>query len=896
MSIDMWKDLEFDPHGNNPDNDIIGEVHKLTDKTCPWIVVNGAPFVANSVEIKTVTGQPVTTGWKEVYKPMPLTEITGLDINMFIELDNELLEEHDSLVINYHSVGVNFIPRNTLEEQLQIVIHGGTEIPFSKVFQIPATLPSSLHWHAKEEMLGWDDLVYLTRYLIGLAESRNNNQSSIDDTYTLVRGVLTTLIQRYNIVNVKLIGHGANRSNPHKITALDLLIGNVDNFAMATLAEDLAGLRSDVFSTPQGALAAIKNVTPDFSGVMKNGTLPFSSLNSIDYLPPIIDGSFEGIGTDNNTSAICLENNGKLMMLRRHFDGRVKQLYYSYVEDYRTPNSPIYYTGFAYNNAALSNAGYKPDTIIRGSGQDVLVVGSSAANKWWVTLTNGTLNSETHVFTELNLNSLPGITFAANKSPITVTSTKNYIIFACSLSSGAQNGISFYRIAKSQLGGGVLTPTLFNVSYTDLSGAVKTNTPWYYPDTLHRDSNNRIDRYIHSFPKGITGIVYNYADPVVFVEESTDVLVMRYFLRPYFANTTISPSWNASVSFTISLRINTVTGVITTLEHSPLMSIDSEVGNPVTDASDWMSNIAGGGTVTSLALLPNGDYVTVVPRSFAQTYVMVMLVVLMKQSNPLTSIKYIPTNTVLNSLGAVTVNSLITTIAPTQEGPGSTHPVWDKEGEFVGCFDKDGNKQITSYRKVAGGFAIRASATNTQLPNLYSRPLTNQVYKTNLGYNCPMAQFTGTAAEVNAAGVDCGVSTMSVFQLRKLNGVWDVILNASTGVLTKVGALFAVPRTFNKTYNNDTMEMTVTPTSYYGIASETLQAVLEMFPTEIAASSHLGFQLIVPYQASVESPLAANLPSFVKVFAYSDTDLSSVVAGVIAVNFTRATQPNTNLH
>ena len=61
MFIEMWPNLAFDPHGTNTNNDIKDEVQKLTDKTCPWIVPNGAPFVAGSVKIKTSDGDRKST-------------------------------------------------------------------------------------------------------------------------------------------------------------------------------------------------------------------------------------------------------------------------------------------------------------------------------------------------------------------------------------------------------------------------------------------------------------------------------------------------------------------------------------------------------------------------------------------------------------------------------------------------------------------------------------------------------------------------------------------------------------------------------------------------------------------------------------------------------------------
>lgn len=890
MFIEMWPDLEFDPRGDNPKNDITGEVQKLTDKTCPWVIPNGSPFVAGSVSIKTVDGQPIKTGWKEVFKPMWLIDITALDINCFIELTPELLEEHDSFVIEYHSVGASFVPRSSLEEQLHAIQHGGESIPWSKVIQIPATLPSSLHWHSKEELLGWDDLVWLVRYFIGMAEKNNNNQSSFEDTFDLTRDVLDSLIAQYNLVNTKITQHHTDRNNPHRITAMDLLIGNVDNFAMATLEEDLAGERNDVFSTPQGALAVIEKLSPDLSNIMRNGTLPISYLTSADYLPPVIDGSYEGVGSDMITAAVCLENSGKLMIARRHFDGRMKKLYLTSVENYKDPDTTVYFTGVPYENATLKAAGVNLDTTMRGSGQNVLVVGDSNTGRWWVALTNGSMNPTTHVFTELNLAGMPGVVFTASKSPATVTSTKNYIIFACSDPTGARNGVTFYRVAKSALGGGRVTPTRFNVSYTNVQGAVFSNQAWYYPDDPVRNGDGIYTRYIHSFPNGLTSLVYNYSDPTIFVEESDDVLLMRYNLSVYYANTRPTPSWSATLPFTILLRVNVTTGVMTSLNQSQRLSINSNTSVPVvSDLTGFSIDLAAPIRSSTANMLPTGDYFLIQEFSEGQSYRALSSVQKMKQINALEGIKQPITKLNLDALGGEHYYTVLGIPSPTQEGMGGTLPVYDKDGEFVSCIDKFGDKQIMVYRKTTGPYAIRPEVTNRYIPNVRSRKLTNDVYKTNLGYGYPMTQFTGTTAELTAAGVDCGVCTQSVFQLTKQAGVWAPILPVSTVVESVIEGTFVAPRSVNKTFNNDIMEATITPTSYYGVSPAVAQATLSLFAAEMSGSSNLFLQLMVNYQAREDSVLAGNLPCFAKVFAYSDTDRNYVVIGLIALNYTQTT-------
>lgn len=892
MFIEMWPNLAFDPHGTNTNNDIKDEVQKLTDKTCPWIVPNGAPFVAGSVKIKTSDGQPVTTGWKECFKPMPLCEITGLDINTFVELEPELLEQYDNLVFSYHSVGVAYVPRSSLEDQLEAIKHGADPIPWSKVIQIPETLPPSEHWHLGDELLGWDDIVMFCRYLLALAERQIRTQANIEDVYNNVRDVLDKLIAQYNLISAKLESHDHNYSNPHHVTAFDLLLGNVDNFATATIQQDIDGVRSDLFSTPAGAIQAVQKQTPDTSGLMKNGTLPISMLSSSDYLPPVIDGSFEGIGTDTNMAAICLENNGRVMMIKRHFDGRVKALYFSYIEDYKQPTPNLLFTGFKYENPLLKAAGYNLDTVIRGSGQDVMIVGDSSKNKWWVTLTNGTLNPATHVFTEVDMSGIPHQDFQQAYYPNTVMSTKNWIIISAGMDSGS-NGQAFFRIPKSSLGqGNVLTPALMNVNYTDLAGRVKNNQAWFYPDETVRDANNMITRYLWMFNPPVRGISYRYSDPIFFAEESTDVLVMRFCLRPFLGDDQRVPQTNFYLNFQFAYRLNVTNGQMTFLDSSPIVTADTTLGYypPGAESVQFVDQSVGIDFASAPVVLPTGDYLFITSANSTTTFPMTLCVAITAANNAADAVKTHLTNnnhTYLRSNQAV--------LAPTAEGTGALHPVWDREGEFIPCWDKAGKTQVEVYRKVSGGFASRPGLTNLRLGNLLGRPLVNTVYATNVGFNYPMAMFTGNSAALDAAGVECGDMSMSVVQAVFDKGGWSSRFPNSPGINAMIDSLISVPRTFNKTYNDDTMNMTVTPTSYYGINPDVLNQIKAMFVTEAAQMSYAAIKVLIPYQAQATTSLAAGLPCFAQIFGYSDSDKSMIMGQVIALNLQQSNYPTSTV-
>lgn len=901
MFIEMWTDLEFDPHGNNPYNDIVDEVQPLTDKTCPIIIPNGAPFKAGSVSIKTPDGQPLTTGWKEVFKPMPLIEITGLDIYTFIEIDATVLANNDSLTISYHSVGTSFIPRNSLEEALEAIEHGKLPIPWSKVIQIPDQLPSSYHWHSINELLDWTDLVLYTRYISTLWEQHQNKQQKITDVFSNVREVMDNLIARYNLVNNQLITHTQNYSNPHGTDAFDLFMGNVDNFYTATIDEDKAGERSDLFSTAYGAIEAVKLGSPDMSKIMKNGTLPISLMGSTDYLPPVIDGSFEGIGTDSNITAACLENSGRLMVIKRHFDGRVRGLYFSYFENYKQANLTAYFTGFKYENAALKQAGYSLDTVLRGSGDTVLMVGDSTAGKWWVSLTNGTLNPTTHSFTEVNMSGVPRIDFDQRATPLTIGATKNYLIIVSPTRDGnnSANNMSFWVIPVTSLNKGtVVTPTRLAINYTNFDGTTFSNATVFQPAAIQKDGNNNLAHYFVTFnPPAPIAVTPNYGDPVWLVEESDNVILMRCGIRPYLFNGNVSPVWQAYFNINYSCRIDISTGNITLLDRTPDYTIDTtDYDQVIQYYSGFINNSTGIDFACAPNLLSDGNYVTFTNRNSTTTLPFTYNALIMNQKSRLDTIKILLTDDTMPEYNGLRIQKSLNLTSPLKEGPNAGHPVWDEDGEFIPSYGQSDDSLVTTYRKVTGQYQNRPGVTNLKLSNLLSRPLVNTVYGSNLGFNYPMVLLTGTAAELAADkggnGVEMGRCSMSQFQVIYYDNSFKPLLPVSTGIPQTVGDLFVVPRTISKTFNEDTLSMNVSPNTYYGITPSTLRAIANLFPTDANQSQYFSMRIVVPYQAAIEGSLAQGLPCFACIYWYSESNKKQVGGSFLALNLSYKERPD----
>lgn len=854
MFIETWPNLKFDPHGNNPKNDIKNESQKLVDKTCPWIIPNGAPFKAGSVQIKTPDGQLVKTGWKEVLQPTPLIEITGMNIYTFIEIDQSILDAHDELLISYHSVGVRYIPRNTLEEQLEAIEHGSEPIPWSKVIQIPPTLPPEEHWHAAEEMMDWTDLVLYVRYLAAMRQKYQDSQKTITQIFADVKVVLDNVIARYKLITNNLFTHSSAQNNPHGVTATDLFLGNVDNFATATTAEDIAGIRNDVFSTAYGAVQAVGALTPDTSGLMKTGTLPISLLSSSDYIPPVIDGSFEGLGADQNVAAICLENNGRVVIIRRHFDGRNKSLYYTFVTDYKdAAKSKIYFTGFKYSNAKLSQQGYNLDTVMGGSGPGVIIVGDSAKGKWFGALTNGTLNHETHEYTELNLGNIPGLSFDQNYMTHCFK-TRDYVILIARDASGASSKRYFYRAPISAFNGsGVVTFTPMNVTFTTPTGIAFSNSAYYVPDVAQTNAAGKFTRFIHDFVPYATAISQQANDPIIAIEDTPNTLIVKFFHRPYGNNSEMSPIMFQYFTYETTYSVNILTGVMTLLNAPPRQTIDfNNLSAANLGGSGFIGSSSGSGMKASVGFTSEGVAIGIwnsstimfFPGQFAVRY-----------ENGLTPKQYLTKRWTDSGLGSDTsryqsVKSMGFE-GPLQGGIGQTLPSWDQQGELYTAFDRAGQNKRKVYKKVSGGYATRQGVTNINYPML-GRPLTNAVYLANLHGFHQMVGITGTPAELSAAGTEMGAMGSGAILLYWNNGSWYMRNGADSKGLINWrynNHKFSWPDQMSKTFDEDNLTVDFTPTSYYAIDDAGLAKLKAILDVAGSTSPAVFFSISFPTSA-----------------------------------------------
>ncbi|WNV45808.1 tail protein [Aeromonas phage AerS_266] len=518
--------IDIDYTGVNPLYKI-EETHKVSEIPTPWIVPGEGPFYEEGLIIynggtRLLKDQDFTF---ETQVPK-LTKLLGKAVYLHIELKPHILNSAIELDVIYQKVGNGVISRNKLLELLENALISGGEIDYeTQIDGKPSTFYPSAHQmdvRRKEEVIGFGNMLQLFTILKSRVEAQSEKISSLLDE--MEKDSWEKLDYIYDLRWNALKNHARRSINPHNLKPVDVNIENIQNFQTATTQQDGEGLRQDLYSTPAGLAKLISESEPDSEEYLFQNELPFSYYGSGIYLPPSITGSFEGLGGDAENSCFVREGNGWLVGLMRHFDGKVKGLYYIYQQIMldRYNYTPPVLTYFPYNHPDLQAKGINPDYVLAGSGPDLIAICSlpPTMSNIMVSFSNGTLDPNSHSFVEVDIAPLvaAGITAEAGLfGALTISKVGDWVYLVGSSSditgvtvppAGAPNNytIKIFKFPLSALsapGKPKITPTQISLSYDTVDRVRKPSSP-----------NIRIGEYVKNASGLVTSFLTGFSQPV----------------------------------------------------------------------------------------------------------------------------------------------------------------------------------------------------------------------------------------------------------------------------------------------------------------------------------------------------------------------------------------------
>lgn len=873
--MDKLQVVQFDVRGTRPENRVLREKIPIKDKECPWIIPNGSPFFAEDalVDLFNEAGGRLTLGvdyWFEG-EFEPFCEVTGRSICSFLKLSDKLLAENAFVSMTYQSIGAWFVPRNSIDEWVKEIYTGKIPIPWSKVYNVPPTLPSSKHSHRiQTEIADWYELTFFFKYIANYYSTRDpavytEADRVINESFAKLKQVKEAQLARIN-------NHDKDYGDPHQINKFHLQLGNLDNFDTATPSDDVAGVRADLFSTPEGVMRLSDNYNLEDENIMRNGVLPLSYFGNGGYIPPTILGSFEGLGSLSECMGMCIEASGRVVIIQNHFDGRTEGLYFSILSDYKNPLDPknpyrFDYTAYRYEPPVLTNTGVKPNQVVAGSGNDIIMVGKTDTlnfnnDRWFIALTNDSFDPSGHRFIEVNMKPIfatfgnpdslgtwGGVPYHGRMMVYLLDQYAYLAVDSLMPTTGQAGRMSYWRIPRqAMINGTPSTWELVKLTYQDWDGVQYTNVNyWEYAQKQIANGNvSRWGRY-----------TFNTIQPPWVLGQFARRLFTLFGKKPGTANTFymnwigytfvdyIPPGQAANNSATITnmaYELNIETGVMTLLYKQPPINVDYLNDNRAevfADREKWMQwyNSLVRYTVCAAIITPNGERLTSMTGPGQEQTVLNTVI-------EYTQFKYVGRDELVTSRADLLKGSLGTDrirqssvwergrnlLTPIATGIGNRQLAYESGGEnfltYPTSFDPLKGSPLPKVvaRNISGDYAVRPEVFNRTKAPLYSRALTNNVFDTNMSSTEGVITITGTAAELAARGSDQGNMSLSYCgwssRCDRYQQLLEIPLKGSTQLRApnETGAFISFPKTYKRVLDLGEKKVNYVPNDFYGVS------------------------------------------------------------------------------
>lgn len=412
MNTPILERYPFDYTGEAITNLVEGELHVIPPgkKDRIFTLLEGPGF-SDSIKLFKGDGTPLTP-WVDFqpvnYYPEASVAVSKPCTGMVMIL-NESFSGH--VYATYQVVGGKY-DHNSLAvvDLLWAAINDERPVFWVDIMGKPDMFPPSYHTHdIFLDTYAWDariELVDVWTQEVLLKADSSHLQSVIKHI-----DVLTNHLNSRHAHALELIQGHTDTPAAHAETKEQAGLTLLDNIATASLADARAGQRYDQRLTVEGAEAILTDALDAYSAnLMRQGILPISRWGNLTYLQAGVSGSFEGASQyqSHDAFAQCVEVDGTYMRLRPGINGQDVGLYYDYctqiIDNATTANAT--FTNNKYAPASLDQA-YVPCQLMNNDGNVLMgiMVRRSVLpaydQKWFVSITNGTLDHTKHDCAEL---------------------------------------------------------------------------------------------------------------------------------------------------------------------------------------------------------------------------------------------------------------------------------------------------------------------------------------------------------------------------------------------------------------------------------------------------------------------------------------------------------------
>lgn len=898
MQFPIVREYKTDILQKNEENEIQGEPLSapagLYDRV---LVPRHAPFFVKSLKLTTVTGEPLFLGDDyDIYKIMPkMTGLTGQSVACFIRFTNPKITE---ALASYHTVGEASLIDNTLLSMVAAAINDTRPVHWDGILNKPVGFAPVLHGHSLlYETVAFQDTVNLLNDILNLIKARPDAVKMRIDHFT---SLVNWYIDMYSeMLNTYLDNH-KNSYNAHGFTVKQAGLELVDNYSTATFA-DIMQARDDQHLRPAELKTLIESYSFNSDEFMPSKKLPIAQYGNTNFIPPNIDGSFEGFGGVSESAGICLESDSSIVFLWNRMDGRTRGLYYSVLTDADVKNkAKLVYTGFKYEHPRFAPDAANVDRIVQGSGDEVILVGDSVKNIYYVGVTNGSLDPTKHVYSKVNLQPLVDAIFLSTDNvtalslfpllSVVLMGDWIYIILNSATPGPDPSPIRggmiyrhFFRVKLSDVQQTIdVTPVRQNLTFTDADGTQYTNAPWFKWYTMTFQGNDVTKALFTFSPLPSTQWSGSYRSQLTVTAEDPDRkgIYGIKFLSAYYA-AYVGNNISRSFSFApeITYDFNPITGVMT-LKSKSAIPATINFNDPSPLPPQYAPPAMVGFMVFTyqgqgLNVLPDGRAVTSAALGFSGFPRLggVMEVVDSKS-------RYATIAKPWGLAGGLNVkyegNWPETISSPLESSINVKAMLYRPGAEYYIAAQKNDLGTLQLFRKaITGKFAIRPEVTNLFRPNVVSRPLTTSIRRVNALPGMGGMTVSVPSARLDSFGIEVGESAFCVstqkryFDRDTLGNGWtapvgldDILLVAThTDRMDADGTVTIVP-TMEVLYPKALVELLKRQVQHLDIKDRSRQCIVTISDPTWSGMDRFGWLPVcvaITYADEIGRPTSENL-------------------------------------
>lgn len=561
MNYPNIPEYRLDITGKNPENLIPFEHLQREDNDRKMIVVpRHAPFFIDSVILSFPDGTPMVYGTHyEFFNIMgELSRRTGKAVGCFIRILDKTITRFNA---RYQTVGSVSLFDKSFLDLYNTVIDDERAVWFDDIANKPILFDPEQHGHdVRYGVYAFKDLADAFEQMVANTVGGEGYHAPYEEFFVQrINNAISYLSQVQSRCIALINEHASNKINVHGIDNVKVGLGNVDNIGTYT-SDNWGDPIDDKHRITPGYLKKLaENTTVDLSNLVQPGVLPIARYGENFYIPPVIDGSFKGVGTRQPWRVACLERNGYLVGIGNYKDVNTDVLMYMYNKTpfvSPTNSSNWINTRYEYKPTRVVEDDVKLTTVIKGGDYRWMIVGNDQTNKWYVVNCNGTFNPNSHVLVPIS-----NTEFFTNVAHLRMCVCGNYI-YLFNVSDTQSDGRKFVTIRKIDISNfdinlesvQLTTPSLI---YTDSSNVSKSSlTGTFDPISFTKNSGGKVSRVLGNFNPVLDGVgierdihIEMIADP-----SNPTVSYMRWWapavhvLGTLTVTLTYSPAWKLQES------------------------------------------------------------------------------------------------------------------------------------------------------------------------------------------------------------------------------------------------------------------------------------------------------------------------------------------------------------